>query len=233
MNGVRAATAPKKNTSETLITARQMKSDDPNGIVTAVGNVEIVRSGYILHADKVTYNRNTDVMRAEGNIALLYPTGEVEFADKQEITGDMKQAFAENVGILFPDNSRLAARVVQHYEGRYTVAEKGSFTACNVCKENPDNPPLWQVNAEKITHDNLEHNVYYRDATIDFAGIPMLYTPYFSAPDPTVDRRQGFLAPSPGVSPNIGNFVRVPYYFDIAPNEDAVFAPTFSSVRRW
>ncbi|MFY9289041.1 MAG: LPS assembly protein LptD [Alphaproteobacteria bacterium] len=218
----------KDKKQETLITAQQMTTDQTTGIVTAKGKVEIAHGGYILHADKVTYNQKNGVMRAEGNVTILTPSGEVEFAKKQEISGDMKQAFAENVGILFPDNSRLAAKTVQRYDGRYVVAEKATFTACNVCKEDPDKPPLWEARGETITHDNVEHDVYYHDATIEFAGVPVFYTPYFSAPDPSVTRRQGFLTPTPGVSPNIGNFVHVPYYFDIAPNIDATFAPTFS-----
>ncbi len=199
------------------------------GIVTARGHVEIARGGYILHADKVTYNEKTGVMRAEGHVAFLAPTGEVEFAEQEEVTGDMKQAFAENVGILFPDNSRFAAKNAQRYDGRYLVANKGIYTACNVCKDDPDNPPLWQLKGDTITHDNTEHEIYYHDATIDFAGVPVLYTPYLSMPDPTVDRRQGFLAPTPGVNPNgLGNFIRIPYYFDIAPDDrhDDPFRPS-------
>jgi LPS-assembly protein len=214
--------------TETLISARKMTSDDNAGIITATGHVEIARGGYILHADKVTYNTNTGVMHAEGHVALLNPTGEVEFADQEEITGDMKQAFAHNVGIVFPDNSRFAANTAQRYEGRYTVGDNGMYTACNVCKENPNNPPLWQLRGDTIVHDNLEHEVYYHNATMDFAGVPVFYTPYISAPDPTVDRRQGFLSPTPGYSPYLGSFIRIPYYFDIAPNEDAILSPMYS-----
>jgi len=214
---------------ETLITAQQMHADQNTGIVTATGRVEIAHNGYILHADKVIYNQKTDIMHAEGHVALLMLSGEVEFANEQEITGDMKQAFARNIGIIFPDGSRMTARVGQRYDERYSVGDKANYTACNVCKENPDNPPLWDLRAKQIVHDNVEHDLYYHDATVDFAGLPIFYTPYMSGPDPTVERRQGLLTPSPGYNPNIGAFVRVPYYFDIAPNIDAEIAPTFST----
>jgi LPS-assembly protein len=206
-----------------------MYTDQNTGVLTAEGHVEIARSEYILHADKVTYDQKSGIMHAEGHVAILSPTGEVEFSDREEITGDMKQAFAQNIAILFPDNSRFSARMGQRYEGRYTTANQGNYTACNVCKDDPDNPPLWELHGEGIVHDNVEHEIYYHNATIDFAGVPVLYTPYFSAPDPTVDRRQGFLPATPGVSPYIGNFVKIPYYFDIAPETDLVLAPTFSS----
>ncbi len=225
-----AATA--KPDQETIISAQQMHSDQATGIVTAAGKVEIARGGYILHADKVTYSQNSGVMHAEGHVALLTPEGDVQFADSEDVTGDMKQAFIQNLGILFPDNSRLSAKSAERYEGRYTVADTAVYTACNVCKEDPKQPPLWQLRAKKIVHDNVEHDIYYHDATLDFAGTPVFYTPYLSSPDPTVDRRQGFLSPQPGYTPTLGVNIRTPYYFDISPDKDAIFAPTFSEKDR-
>jgi LPS-assembly protein len=216
------------HTGETLITAQKMHTDSTTNITTASGKVEIVRNNYILHADKVTYDQKTGVMTADGHVAILDPTGEVEFSTHEEITGDMKQAFAENAGVLFPDNSRMSSVNAQHYDERYTIANKGAYTACNVCLTNPDQPPLWQLHADTITHDNVEHEIFYHDATIDMLGVPIAYTPYMSGPDPTVKRLQGFLSPSPGYSPNIGAYVRTPYYLDIAPNIDATVTPTFS-----
>lgn len=221
-------TADESHIGETLIAAQQMHSDSSTGVMTATGKVEIVRGDYVLHADKVTYNQNTGVMVADGHVALLMPTGEVEFAEHQEITGDMKQAFAENIGILFPDNSRMAALTGQRYQGRYTLANQAVYTACNVCRENPDQPPLWQMRASSITHDNEEHEIYYHNATLDLGGVPVLYTPYMSGPDPTVKRLQGFLPPTAGYSTYIGAYAKTPYYFDIAPDKDMVLTPTFS-----
>jgi LPS-assembly protein len=220
---------PSAHTGETLISAQQMHSDAATGIITASGKVEIVRGDYVLHADKVTYNQKTGVMTADGHVALLTPSGEVEFANHEQVTGDMKQAFAENIGILFPDNSRMAGVMGQRYDERYTVLDKAMYTACNVCRKDPDHPPLWQLKADSITHDNVEHQLYYHNATIDLAGVPVIYTPYVSAPDPTVERRQGFLSPQPGYSPNVGEFVKVPYYVDIAPDKDMTLTPDFNT----
>lgn len=213
---------------ETIISAKQMHSDQATGIVSAIGKVEIARGGYVLHADKVTYNQKTGVMHAEGHVAMLTPSGDVQFADSEDVTGDMKQAYIQNLGILFPDNSRLAAKNAERYDGRYMVANTGVYTSCNVCKTDPTQPPLWQMRADKVVHDNVEHNIYYHNATLDFAGVPVFYTPYMSTPDPTVDRRQGFLSPQPGYTPTLGANLRTPYYFDISPDKDATFIPIYS-----
>jgi LPS-assembly protein len=222
--------APNENRNmETLITADHMSFDQNTNIATALGHVEIARAGYVLHADKVVFDKNKNVMHAEGHVAMLHPDGEVSFDDQEDITGDMKNGVAENLGVLFPDNSRLAARAAERFDGRYLVANKGSYTACNVCMEDPSTPPLWQLRANEIVHDNVEHDIYYHDATLDFLGQPVLYTPYLSMPDPTVERRQGFLSPLAGVTPEAGYFARVPYYFDISADKDATFEPIFST----
>lgn len=213
---------------ETVISARSMHADQNTGIVTATGRVEIARAGYILHADQVTYDQKKGVMHAEGHVAMLTPAGDVQFADAEDVTGDMKQAFIQNIAILFPDNSRMVGHNGQRYDGRYTVADNATYTACDICKEDPTHPPIWQLRAKEIVHDNEEHNIYYHDATLDIGSVPVFYTPYMSSPDPTVDRRQGFLSPAPGYSPTIGAYLQTPYYFDISPDKDATVATTFS-----
>ena len=72
-------------------------------------------------------------------------------------------------------------------------------------------------------------DITYQDAFIEFYGTPVIYTPYLSHPDPTVERRSGFLTPSYGASTVLGQFVSTPYYLDIATNMDATFSPTFTA----
>ena len=45
--------------------------------------------------------------------------------------------------------------------------------------------------------------------------IPIFFLPYLSHPDPTVERRSGFLPPSFSDSKNLGSGVSVPYFFDL------------------
>ena len=223
----------KDNQNEpTLVQADKLSYNQKTNIVTATGHVEVSHGKEVLRADKIIYYQNKNVVRAKGHVAVLQPDGDVLFADQAELTNDMKQAFVKKASILFNDNSRLAAANAQRYEGRYLVAERGVYSACNICVKDPKQPPLWQIKATRITHDNVAKNVIYRDAVVEMGGVPVLYTPYFSHPDPTVDRRQGLLSPSGGYNKDVGTFVRIPYYFDIAPNSDVVIAPVFSTEDR-
>ena len=213
-----------------LLEADTITFDENTNIMTALGRVEVGLGDKILRADKVTYNKTTDVVIAKGNVALTEASGEILFSDQMEVTSDMKQGFIDKVGVLFPDQSRMVANDAQRYEGRYLIADRAIYTSCNLCKTDPREPPLWQLKGKRITHDSEKKDVIYRDATLEFGGVPVFYTPYFSHPDPTVKRRQGFLTPSGGMKNTLGTVVRTPYYFDLAPNSDLVVTPTFSTV---
>ena len=52
------------------------------------------------------------------------------------------------------------------------------------------------MRAAKIIENQQTHIVYYEDAWLEVAGVPVAYIPYFSAPDPTVTRQSGILAPT-------------------------------------
>ena len=208
-----------------IIEADDLSFDENTNIITAIGNVEIGTPSRVLRADKVTYNKTTDIVSATGNVAMMESSGEILFVDEIEVTSDLKEGFLDHLGILFPDNSKMVARNAQRFEGRYLIANHGVYTACKLC----NGEPLWKVKGVRITHDAEKKDIIYRDATIEFAGIPLFYTPYFSHPDPTVRRREGFLTPSGGFDDTIGTFVRTPYYFDLAPNRDLVVTPLVST----
>ena len=53
--------------------------------------------------------------------------------------------------------------------------------------------------------------------------------PYFSAPDPTVKRKSGFLMPLGGYSTRQGYFSQIPYYWALAPDYDLTFTPRLMS----
>ena len=71
--------------------------------------------------------------------------------------------------------------------------------------------------------------MYFEDATLEFFGVPLAYLPYFSAPDPTVKRKTGFLVPSVSTSSVYGYSVTTPYYWALAPNYDFTFTPMITT----
>lgn len=227
--GQQIGNTPIDESKPALITADSVTYNEATGIVTAKGSVEISQSQRVLVADSVSYDVATDVVTASGNVALLEPTGEVLFSDYAEVTGDLREAFVRDVGVLLSDQSRLAAVSAVRTEGNRTELTKAVYSPCELCESDPENAPLWQLKARKVVHDQEEQTVTYRDATFEVFGLPVFYTPYFSHPDPTVDRKTGFLAPTFGSSGQLGLTAEVPFFIVIDETSDATIAPIFTT----
>ncbi|HET8726893.1 MAG TPA: LPS assembly protein LptD [Alphaproteobacteria bacterium] len=210
-----------------VLNADTVTFDETLNIVIASGDVEIWQGVRILRADRVTYNQRTEVVTATGNVILVEPTGEVVFADYAELEDGLASGFVENVSLLMTDDSRLIANSGVRREGAMEV-ERAVYSPCDLCEEDPRRAPIWQIRAVRVIHDEENKNVIYRDAFFDLFGLPILYTPYFSHPDPSVERRSGFLFPSFGTDSNIGLFLNNSYYLDIAPEQDATFDLTIT-----
>jgi LPS-assembly protein len=98
---------------------------------------------------------------------------------------------------------------------------KGIFTNCKI----RDGCPPWEVSAKKITHNKKDKMINYEDAIIKIYNKPIAYFPKFAHPDPTAERKSGFLTPSLSTSLNNENYFTIPYYFVVSENKDLTFSP--------
>lgn len=207
--------------------ADQVIYDRDFNVVTAKGRVEMAYEGRTISADTVSYNVKQDVMGASGNVVLTEPSGEVTHAEYFELTGDFKNGVASQIRSILADNSRLAAQSAQRVGGDRTDFDRAVYTACEPCKDDPDREPLWQVKAQRVTHNQAEAQVEYRDAWLEVKGVPVAYTPYLSHPDPTIKRQSGLLTPVFGMNNHLGPSVAIPYFQVVDENEDFTLTPRF------
>lgn len=212
-----------------LFSADEVEYDSDLGLVVAKGHVELTQRDQILLADTVTYNERTDTATASGHVSLLEPSGEIVFADYVELHDNMREGFLQNVRMLLSDRSRMAGNTARRVEGYRTEIRRGVYSPCEPCAEDPTRAPIWQIKAARIVHDKQEQLIEYYDATMEFDGYPVLWSPYFSHPDPTVKRRSGFLVPSVGNSTANGFHTGIPYYWVLGPDKDATFSPVFTT----
>ena len=214
-----------------LFQADRLDFDRERNVVTAKGDVELARGGRILRADRIVLDRNTGIAHADGNVTLLEEDGNVVFADSVELTDDLRDGFIEQFKARLGPGSRLAASRGQLHGGTRADLTQAVFSACEPCGEDPGKAPVWQVKARRVTHDRVEKEVTYRDAVLEMWGVPVLYTPYLSHPDPTVTRKSGFLTPTIGHDSNLGGRLETPWFWNIAPDRDATFIPIIASER--
>ncbi len=211
-----------------LFLADEVRLEPDQNLIVAEGHVEILRGKRRLLADMVHYNQTTDQIEALGNIALVEPGGEVLYADRIVLSGDLRNGVADQLRARLQDDSLLAAAGGRRIDGTRTEMDEVVYSPCPVCA-NSEDPPLWQITAQEVTHDQETRDITYYNAFMEIFGVPVLYLPYFSHPDPTVQRRSGFLAPTVGSDSNLGFTLETPYFFDLAPNYDLTVAPIFTT----
>jgi len=220
---------PKTGQPQMLVQANEIDYDYNNYRVSAVGSVQIYYNGSTLEADKVTYDQKAKHLRAEGNARLTEADGKVTYGEVIDLDEDYRNGFIDSLRLETVDETHMAASSAQRSEGNYTIFQNGVYTACEPCKDDPTKPPLWQVKAARIIHNQSEKMLYFEDASLEFLGTPVLYVPFFSTPDPTVKRKTGFLMPILSTSSAYGFGIQTPYYMALAPNYDFTFSPMATS----
>lgn len=201
--------------------ADHLTYDDASQQVIASGNVSFEQAGKIVTARRVTYNLAQDVVLAEGDVVLTEANGDVHFAERVEFTDDLKDGFVAKLRSTLADGSRFTAASGKREGGTKIVMQEASYTPCEPCKLDPSKPPVWQLKADQVTHDNLNKTITYNNATFEVGGVPILYTPYFSHPDGQQKQKSGFLTPGFALSSDLGFSVDNRYYWAISPTADA------------
>ena len=215
-----------KSREPALLIADDLTSDEQLGLVIARGHVELAQGGRTLRADTVAYNQKSKVVIASGHVQMFEAGGDVTFTEYAELTDDLHDAFIDNARIILSDNTRAAGTEGERVAGRYTRLNHATYSPCSLCAGQPGVPPVWQMRADKMSHDAIDKDVRYTDAVMEILGQPVFYMPYFSNPDPSVKRRSGLLSPLMGSNRYLGQFYHQGYYLDIQPDLDATLEAT-------
>jgi LPS-assembly protein len=210
-------------------TADEVEYDREGGLVIARGRVEAWQNGRVMRADRITFDRNTGVAAAIGNVVFMDLDGQVVFADYAEMSRNMRDGVMKEMRGLLPENGRLAATGMRRTDGQINELAKVVYSTCDLCKKDPTRPPLWEVRAASAVQDLENKMIEYHDASLRMWGVPVAYTPYFFHPDPSVKRQSGLLPPAMGIGSRVGGFYQQPYYWAIDDQSDATITPTITT----
>jgi len=209
-----------------VIDADEVEYDDNTQTVIAKGHVEIFRDDYTLKADKITYNKDTKKAYAIGNVVMLSPNGDVIKSDNIEVDNTLKQAITELATARFDNDSKFTAEKVHYYYPNITIFKKVSYTPCALCEGKA---PEWQIKSSKVSYEK-QKNVSYLHNTFEIYGVPVLYIPYFVTSAPDAPPRSGFLFPTQQKYKSIyGYGITVPFYYRIAENKDLLYSPIITT----
>ena len=224
-----AAAQPTPQNAPVTFTADEVQYDQNAALVVARGSVEAFQGGRVLRADELTYNRNTGVATARGNVQLIEADGQVFFAESAVLENQMRDGVLEGLRGYLLQNGRIAATGARRTDGSIFDLSRVVYSVCDPCKDDPLAPPIWQLRARTATLDRTEQQVRYRGASLDMAGVPVIWLPYFQHPDGSAARQSGFLSPSFGITKYLGGFIETPYYWAIDGSQELVLRPTTST----
>lgn len=212
-----------------LLEADRFGYDVNENIVFAEGHAEVVQGEYIVLADRITYDQKTGVVKAKGNVTLAEPGGNVFFSDEAVLKDNVQSGIIANFRARLVGDATIAANEARKVNEQVTEMDYAVFSSCHVCQEDASTPPLWQLKAKHVRYDKEEQAIEYRHARMEVLGVPVLYTPYFSHAAPDADRKSGLLTPRWQLGGPLGARFQIPYYWNIAPEMDAVITPIYTT----
>ena len=187
------------------------------------GQVTIEQGERKLTAEDAQYNPDTGQFKVRDNVKYADPDLEVQGTDAEYDTkGGVSFDNAEFR--LKTRAARGSAKEIQVNQAGEVHLDKVQYTSCPPGKND------WLLTASDIDIYQQEGAGYGRDVRLDFLGVPILYVPYISFPVGN-ERKSGFLFPTFGTTSRSGTEFGVPWYWNIAPNYDATFVPTYYSSR--
>ncbi|MCT8328645.1 LPS-assembly protein LptD [Albidovulum sediminis] len=196
------------------------------GTLTAEGHVEVFFEGARLTAAAIVYDPASDNLTIRGPVTLDDGRGVLLMADGATLSREMTDGILDSARMVINQQMQIASNRVVREAGRYTRMERVVASACEVCPSNP--VPLWEIRAERVTHDQEERQLYFDHAQFRVIGVPIFYAPWLRMPDPTLDRATGFLLPGIRSTSNLGVGVKVPYFITLGDSRDVTLTPYLS-----
>jgi LPS-assembly protein len=198
------------------------------------GDVKVKSTSLVLAADDVRVNSTDESTEATGNVRFqdqTYLITSDSFSAKRE--GDTLIATATKANYqdfgFGPGGANGYTEIISKTPTSVLLTN-ATYSLCPVNKND------WLIDADQIEL-NLEKNRGVADnATVVFYGMPIFYLPKYSWV--LEGRGSGFLTPDYTKYRETGQTessyrLRVPYYFNIAPDRDLLVALTYMSSRRF
>ena len=202
-----------------------IRSDDPATIKDLENNN--------IYLEKFEYSTSNNFFKSTGNIKLVdsnsnsYSFSQIYIDEKKrEIIGTDSKAYLNQAS--FKINNQNKPRIFSNtlkITDQKSQFGKSIFTLCDYREK--DKCPPWSIQAKQMTHDKKNKTIYYDKAVLKVYDLPIFYFPKLSHPDPTVDRRSGFLTPSFSDSKNLGSGLKVPYYMALNKDKDFTLTSKF------
>jgi LPS-assembly protein len=216
------------------------------GNVTIQGGVEVQQGQRLITANQVTLLPNLKTNKIES----IESSGDVNLRQPGQliVSNNVKANIKDNTAELtdtyyllkvnanpqsklpkgytdphFTGYARGQAREITQYNKDQFSLKGATYSTCSPYNHD------WQISASEIDIDKAKGWATVYNSTFDVQDIPVLYIPYITFPV-NDKRKSGLLFPTAGTISNSIYYTQ-PYYFNLAPNYDFLFAPSYYTNR--
>lgn len=233
-----SSTSPGETDESATILADNLELQGDDTLIAA-GGVVVWYQGARLVASRIVVDGGSGDMTIEGPIHLSRPGAAnpdmqgILIADSAQLDREMQDGIIRGARFVIDRELQLASKdATRSQNGRITKLNRVAASACRVCAGPNEPPPLWEIRAKSITHDAQTRDLYFENPQFRVLGAPVIPLPAtITAPDPTVERRSGFLQPSIRTTSSLGFGVKVPYFQTLGDSADLTITPYISASR--
>jgi len=218
-----------KKSSQTLpavLKADKIDGDRITNVLNAIGNVELSKNGNTIFANQLRYDQNLGNVQALGNVKIQnYDLGNI-LANKANMKSDFKSGSFSEATIIFNDGSYIKSPEITRNSEVETVFMRPVFSLCPNDDIKDNNLlaglkiDLISITSNSTIINKASNSIKTKGGVVRFYNFPVFYTPFLTTPLPSSERKSGVLPPSYIRSTKLGMGLKVPYYFNIAPNKD-------------
>lgn len=174
-------------------------------VYKASGNVRYESSDILLTCDILVYDKNTDTIHSEGNVAVDFKdftvSGNMLDYNIKEKTGTIYDAMGQEKS----GDYTIIARIIKKSGEDWYEVEDAIFTSCNSAL------PPWSLKVSKGKF-HINHYAYLSNPRFNVRNFPMIYSPYLIWPIKP-ERSTGFLLPTVGSSNTKGFTLGTAFYY--------------------
>ena len=198
----------------------------------ATGTVKLRQGDIAMRTDEVTYTQANDTAHAVGRVRITRQ-GDVFVGPELTLKLDTLEGEFIRPSYWFGRTAAGGrANLIEFLGSNRLRATQATYSSCtpNDLPDGSPGSPDWVLSTSQVDMDFDANEGRAQNAVIRFLGVPILAAPVLTFPLRD-ERKSGWLAPSFDVDNKAGFELAVPYYWNIAPNQDMTLTPSMSTRR--
>jgi len=208
-----------KSLTSTEITAIEVQNINGNTTKFS-GDVLIERNLLRLKADKVEHNKDSNILQLQGNFHADTPNMALS-ANNGWLNIKTNEGEFKNSTFFLPENGLTGkSSLFRFTSDETTLLTDTEFSTCPPGKRD------WHLDTASLELNQKTATGTATHAVFWVGKVPVFYFPWMQFPLGD-ERRSGILTPGIGTSSTNGLEISIPWYWNIAPNQDALFTARY------